>query len=106
MTNVIIESLKDLNWIWITSDCPTKDKNNAEYRNTIANSAKVNRGTFADYEDFSKFFEQLGLSNKRIKLSELVAFKNLSSAKLFSLTNEETTRRIDTYTDISILKIL
>lgn len=69
MTKQFINSFEKTDWLWITSDCPTIDKNTSEYRNVIANSAKVKRGkTFDDYADFTDLFKQLGLSNKQYKL--------------------------------------
>lgn len=93
-----------MDWIWITSDCPPQDNNEAEYRNIISNSAKVKKGgTFLDYDDFSTFFKELGLNNTRYKLSDFLEYKDLTSAQLLSFEENETIKRINTYTDISIL---
>lgn len=104
LTNELASSMCDFDWMWITADCPVIDKVDLDYRNTISNSAKVKRKTFEDYEDFSNFFKDLGLSNKRYQLSDFVGYKNLSSAKFFSLDENQTMQRINTYTNIAILK--
>ena len=103
MTNEISLALKDIDWKWITSDCPTLSKLDANYRSIIADSAKVKRGTFADYQDFTVFFDELCLKNSSYKLSNFVKVKDLSSANLFAVSEEQTLNRINTYTDISIL---
>lgn len=90
-------------WIWITSDCPTEEKSEEEYRNIISDSAKSKRGTFIDYNDFTDFFKQLGLYNVRYKLSDYLNYEDLSSAKLLSFDKAETMKKINTYTDIAIL---
>lgn len=102
MTTVIYESLVGTDWMWITSDCPTEDKIVDDYRKVISDSAKVKRGTFADYNDFSDFFKALGLNNQRHKLSDFLIYKDLTSAKLFSVEESEAIRRINSYTDIAI----
>ena len=102
MTTAIYESLVGNDWMWITSDCPTEDKIVDDYRKVISDSAKVKRGTFSDYNDFSDFFKALGLSNKRHKLSDFLTYQDLTSAKLFSVEESEAIRRIKAYTDIAI----
>lgn len=105
ITNELKESFKDINWIWITSDCPVNDKVDLNYRNVISNSAKVKKEkTFSDYDDFSNFFKNNEIENSRIKLSELLPYEQLSAAHLFSVREEDALRRIDTYTNIAILK--
>ncbi len=105
MTQTFSQVLKDYNWSWITADCPTVDKCDDEYRNIISASAKVKRGkTFADYDDFSKFFKNLGLTNTRYKLADLVSYKDMTAAKFFSINQEDTLKRTNTYTNIAILK--
>ncbi len=102
MTTTICESLAGTDWIWITSDCPTEDKIVDDYRKVISDSAKAKRGTFADYNDFSGFFKKLGLNNQRHKLSDFLTYQDLTSAKLFSIEEGESIRRINAYTDIAI----
>ncbi len=104
LTNEIGSSFCGFDWMWITSDCPVTDKVDLDYRNTISNSAKVKRKTFEDYEDFSDFFKNLGVSNQRYKLNDFVSYHDLSSAKFFSLDENQTIQRINTYTNIAILK--
>ncbi len=104
LTNEISSSIGNFDWMWITSDCPVTDKVDKDYRNTISDSAKVKRNTFEDYEDFSNFFKNLGLSNKRYSLKDFVKYKDLSSAKFFSLDENQAVQRINTYTNIAILK--
>lgn len=106
ITNQFKELLKNVNWVWISSDCPVTDKVEIDYRNVIRNSANLKREkTFVDYTDFSKFFNELGLKNKRYKLSDYVKVNNLSSTKLFKVDNSEAITRINNYTDIAILKV-
>jgi O-methyltransferase involved in polyketide biosynthesis len=102
MTTAIYESLIDTNWLWITSDCPTEDKIVDDYRKVISDSAKVKRGTFSDYNDFTDFFRTLGLKNQRHKLSVFLTYEDLTSAKLFSVEKSEVIRRINSYTDIAV----
>lgn len=105
ITNEFKISFKDNNWIWITSDCPTTEKSNEEYRNTVSKSANVKRGgTFSDYNEFSDFFNKLELKNTSFKLSELIDYEKISSAQFFSFKEDETLNKIDTYTDIAILE--
>ena len=105
MVNTFSKTLSNIDWLWITSDCPTVDKCDEEYRNVISKSAKVKRGkTFEDYKDFTKFFQHLGLNNTRYKLSDFVKYNNISSAKFFSIDKVATDKRTSTYTDIAILK--
>ena len=103
IANEFINSLLSTNWIWITSDCPTTDKNESAYRKIISDSAKVTRGTFLDYNDFLLFFKDIGLNNKRYKLSDFLDYKDLSSATFFSFDEHDTIMKINTYTDIAIL---
>jgi hypothetical protein len=104
MTNEIKSSLENFNWIWITSDCPPATNNNDEYRNTISKSAKVKRGTFSDYQDFTLFFENLNLTNTRFKLLDYIKIKDISSAKFFSIDENKTAEKLNAYTDIAIIK--
>ncbi len=103
ITNEFSISLLNTDWIWITSDCPTKEKNEAEYRNIISDSAKSKRGTFSDYNDFAEFFNELVISSKRYKLSDFINYQDLFSAKFLSFKEKETIDKINTYTDIAIL---
>ena len=104
MTNEFTKAFTSLNWMWITSDCPPTDRCDDDYRKVISSSAKVKRGTFADYADFTKFFESLGLSNVRCKLSDLIKYQDLTSARLFSVEEKDAVKKIDSYTDISVLR--
>lgn len=104
MTKTIQSSLDGTDWMWITTDCPAEKKNTEEYRKVISNSANSKRGTFIDYNDFTEFFNTLGLSNNRFKLSDFVSFENLSSANLFSVNKTDTINKIESYTDIAIFK--
>ena len=97
-------AMSGFDWMWITSDCPVTDQVAYDYRNTISDSAKAKRGTFEDYEDFSNFFQNLGLSNQKYNLKDFVKYQDLSSAKFFALDENQTRQRIDTYTNIAILK--
>lgn len=103
ITDELCTSLLNTDWIWITSDCPTKEKSEAEYRNIISDSAKVKRGTFLDYSDFTDFFYEIGLSNDRFKLSDFLNYQDISSAKFLSFKESETIDKINSYTDIAIL---
>ena len=104
ITNEFANVFKNMDWIWITSDCPPQDNNEAEYRNIIANSAKVKKGgTFLDYDDFSTFFNGLGLNNTRYKLSDFLEYKDLTSAQLLSFEENKTIKKINTYADIAVL---
>ena len=103
ITNKFTSSLLNIDWIWITSDCPPKEKNESEYRNIISDSANAKRGTFLDYDDFSTFFKEIGLNNQRYKLSDFLNYNELSSAKFLSFDENETINKINTYTDIAIL---
>lgn len=105
MTKLFIKALKGIDWMMITSDCPPYQKFEADFRNVISCSAKVKKGiTFADYEDFSLFFKNLGLTNKNYKLSHFVKYDDLSSAKFFNVKEEDAIERIEKYTDVAILK--
>ena len=105
MTNEFKNLLQNYDWLWITSDCPPTQKNEAEYRNIISNSAKVKKSkTFADYEEFSLFFENLNLSNTRYKLLDFVEYIDLTSAKFFSINKNDTTEKLNAYTEIAIIK--
>ena len=104
MTNVIKSAMSTQNWVWITTDCPAEKKNEDSYRKVISDSAKAKRGTFCGYTDFTEFFKQLNLTNERFNLSHYVKPKNLSSAKLFSISEENTIKRINSYTNIAVLK--
>ena len=104
LTKAIAAAMTNHEWLWLTADCPTTDKVADDYRKTIADSAKVKRGTFADYADFSNFFQNLGLSNQRYHLTDLVQYKDLSSAKFFALAVNQTNQRLATYTNIAILQ--
>ena len=104
MTSEIAAFLCDFDWRWITADCPVTDKVTDAYRKIIADSAKVKRNTFEDYEDFSNFFKNLGLTNQRYQLKDFVKYQDLSSAKFFALDEHQTMQRINTYTSIAILK--
>ena len=103
ITNEFTSSLLNIDWIWITSDCPPKEKNESEYRNIISDSANAKRGTFLDYNDFSTFFKEIGLNNQRYKLSDFLNYNELSSAKFLSYDENETINKINAYTDIAIL---
>lgn len=103
ITNEFNTSFKNMDWIWITSDCPTKEKREDAYRNIISDSAQAKRGTFSDYNDFTEYFKELGLVNQRYKLSDYLKYQDLSSAKFLSINEAEAINKINTYTDISIL---
>ena len=103
ITKELSISLLNIDWMWITSDCPTKEKSEAEYRNIISDSAKAKRGTFSDYNDFTVFFKEIGLSNEKYKLSDFLNYQDLSSAQFLSFEEPETIDRINTYTNIAIL---
>lgn len=104
-TTELMSTLDNISWMWITSDCPATIKNDSDYRSIISNSAKVRKDTFTDYEDFSTFFNNIGLENIRYKLSDFLNYENLSSAKFLSFNEYETNKKIDSYTDIAILQI-
>ena len=105
MTQQIISVLKGKNWIWITTDCPVVDKNNFEHRKIISKSANVKRGgIFKDYNDFSSFFNDIGLTNISYSLSNFIKYQDLSSAKFFSIEKQDAINRIDSYTKIAILQ--
>lgn len=105
ITGEISNTLMDYNWVWITSDCPTEDKLDLEYRNIISNSANVKREkTFNSFDDFSTFFSNLGLNTLRFKLLDFIRYENISSARLLSSNKEDTEKKLNTYTDIAIIK--
>lgn len=103
IANEFCSMLLNRNWFWITSDCPTKEKSDAKYRNIISNSAKVKRNTFSDYDDFKTFFLEAGLLSNKNKLSDFLSYQDLSSAKFLSYTESETLEKINSYTDIAVL---
>jgi len=104
LTQTFIDSFTDIDWIWITADCPTEELSEESYRKVISNSANVKRGTFENYEDFSNFFKNLGLNNTKFYMSKLLKYNDLSSAKLFSVDRINTMKRIDNYTKIAKLE--
>lgn len=104
MTNAFNAVLQNKNWIWISADCPTKDKIEEEYRNVISRSANVKRTkTFSDFNDFSIFFENLNVNVTRKKIIDCVKAKDIRSASLFSISADEATNRLNKYTDMAII---
>ena len=91
-------------WCWISADCPCDDIQDYDHRKIISESAKVKRGTFADYADFKNFFANCGLVCQRYQLSDLLKYEDLFSAKLFSINQQATMTRINSYTSIAVLK--
>lgn len=104
MTKEFNTAFKDIDWLWITADCPTEILSDDEYRKVISATANAKRGTFIDYADFTKFFKELGLRNEKHKLSDFVNYMDLSSARLFSVEELDAITKINTYTNIAILK--
>ncbi|MBO4823168.1 MAG: hypothetical protein J5580_01205 [Clostridia bacterium] len=91
-------------WYWISADCPCDDIQDYDHRKTIADSAKVKRGTFTDFADFKNFFAIYGLVTQRYQLADLLKHEDLFSANFFSINQSETIKRINSYTDIAVLK--
>ena len=91
-------------WYWISADCPCDDIQDYDHRKTIADSAKVKRGTFADFADFKNFFAGCGLITQRYQLADLLKHEDLFSANFFSINQSETIKRINSYTSIAVLK--
>lgn len=91
-------------WYWISADCPCDDIQDYDHRKTIADSAKVKRGTFTDFADFKNFFAIYGLVTQRYQLADLLKHEDLFSANFFSINQPETIKRINSYTDIAVLK--
>lgn len=85
-------------------DCHCDNQQDFDHRKIIADSAKEKRGTFADYADFKNFFANCGLVCQRYQLSDLLKYKDLFSAKLFSINQQATMTRINSYTNIAVLK--
>ena len=105
MVRTFTSAFEGVNWLWISSDCPPKIKNETEYRNVISNSANVKSvKTFADSEDFHKFFNNLGYSVTQKSLTDLISPKKIYSGKFFSITEEDVKNRMESYTDIAIIK--
>jgi len=104
MTSEFVKAFNEIDWMWVTADCPTETLTDDEYRKVISSTANVKRGTFVDYTDFTKFFEELGLKNEKHKLSDFINYNDLSSAKLFSVEELDAITKINTYTNIAVLK--
>lgn len=92
-------------WCWVTADCPCDDRQDFEHRRIISDSAQVKRDLFTSYEDFKNLFANCNLISKRYKLSELLKYENLFSARLLSFSEQETINRINSYTNVAVLKI-
>lgn len=106
----IISELKKLlngiHWIWLTADCPVNEQQNATYKNVIADSSnKSPVEPFADYNAFHDFFTCNKFSVERHAMVSLVSPSRIYSGQFFSTSLDEVKRRMDTYTDIAILKI-
>ena len=104
ITHEFVKMFQGYDWCWISADCPCDDIQDYDHRKIISESAKVKRGTFADYADFKNFFANCGLVCQRYLLSDLLKCEDLFSAKLFSINQQATMTRINSYTSIAVLK--
>lgn len=106
---IISELKKLLNgiyWIWVTADCPVNEQQNATYKNVIADSSnKSPVEPFADYDAFNDFFTYNTFSVVRHKMADFISPSKIYSGRLFSINLDKVKNRMDTYTDIAILKI-
>lgn len=106
----IISELKKLlngiHWMWVTADCPVNEQQNVSYKNVIADSSnKSPVEPFADYNAFHDFFTCNKFSIKRYAMVNLVSPSRIYSGQFFSISLDEVKKRMDTYTDIAILKV-
>lgn len=94
-----------LNWCWITADCPVEAELKTEYRKVISNSANVNCDEkFTNDRDFCEFFGKHGFVVDQYKLIDLVSPKHISSGSFFSVAENEIVNRMNTYTDVAVIK--
>ena len=75
-----------------------------DYRKTISNSANSKRKTFENAAEFVEFFQDLGFEVSHKSLKSLVSPKKIKAGKIFSLNEDEVEKRIDTYTDVAVIK--
>ncbi len=106
MVDVLSSVLQDVEWMWVTADCPTHAEiSEEEYRNVIANSSNCSPvEPFADFYDFADFWMKNGFSVDAHSLAHFVDVQAISSGKFFSVSVEEVGRRMAEYTDIAIIK--
>ncbi len=104
MANVFVQVFGD-KLIWISSDCPVKTPFTSEYRKTISDSANSKRNTFEDIDDFVEFFQKLGFNTSCKSLSSLISPQKIKAGKIFSLTTDETLKRIDSYTNVALMSL-
>lgn len=105
--SVLNTVLDGADWMWLTADSPVDDKNYAEYRKVIVDSAdRGEQKPFRSYAEMCAFFEECGLTSTRHRLADCVSPERIYSGKLFAAPDREIEERMNKYADIAILKVV
>ena len=103
LIRVLIKLYND-NWIWLTSDCPTQSVLDKPYKHIISKSSNRNPlKPFRNVTEYFEFFNSLSCDVSSHKIRSYISEKNLFSADLFSINNDEVIERVDGYTDLAII---
>jgi O-methyltransferase involved in polyketide biosynthesis len=108
IASIIKKFLIRNNGCWINADCPVffDQFKDVEYRTFISQSSNKDMNEpFSDFQDYKNFFEEIGYELSSYKLLDIISFADISSAKLFSVSNNEIADRCNSYTNIALLRI-
>lgn len=105
MINCVKNKFSKVGFEWITADCPVQHYVDIPYRNKIADSSdKSPVEPFSDYNDYYHFFTSNDFDILRYKLIEYISPEDIFSGKVLSITKSEIITRMNSYTDLAVIK--